>query len=413
VGRNVFFSANDGEHGQELWVSDGTADGILPLADIAPGINGSNPLNLTPVGSLLFFTANDTTHGRELWVSDGTAEGTQLVADINPGSMGSAPNHLIGFDNRLFFSANDGAKGVELWTSDGTLDGTELVGDINPGAGSSFPTGFTVVDQSLYFTANDGDRGTELWHIEGLPLTSEPDNSAVPEIVFEDFSNPANLVFNGDATPLGDRIRLTPSQKSQVGSVFYQEGFSIDANTSFETDFEFHIDNGQKKAGADGFVWVIQSSSAGSGAIGRGGGQLGYGGMAQSVGIEFDTYGGKYNPHDRGNSNHISLLRDGNVRAPLATATPEFDLNSGERAHAWITYDGLADQLEVFVSQTPQRPEQALLSANIALDSLLEDIAYVGFTAATGGRVDNHDILNWQMSWADPVGNNLISNSAI
>ena len=43
------------------------------------------PGNLTNVNGTLFFTANDGTHGYELWKSDGTAAGTVLVKDINPG----------------------------------------------------------------------------------------------------------------------------------------------------------------------------------------------------------------------------------------------------------------------------------------------------------------------------------------
>ena len=46
------------------------------------------PRNLTNVNGTLFFTADDGTNGRELWKSDGTAAGTVLVKDISPGSVG-------------------------------------------------------------------------------------------------------------------------------------------------------------------------------------------------------------------------------------------------------------------------------------------------------------------------------------
>ena len=42
------------------------------------------PSSLTGVGGRLFFTADDGTHGTELWRSDGTRAGTVLVKDINP-----------------------------------------------------------------------------------------------------------------------------------------------------------------------------------------------------------------------------------------------------------------------------------------------------------------------------------------
>ena len=37
---------------------------------------------------MLFFSADDGIHGNELWSSDGTADGTAMVKDINPASDG-------------------------------------------------------------------------------------------------------------------------------------------------------------------------------------------------------------------------------------------------------------------------------------------------------------------------------------
>ena len=56
-----------------------------------PGAASSYPSGLTDVGGTLFFTADDGSHGTELWKSDGTAAGTVLVKDIRPGAGGSYP----------------------------------------------------------------------------------------------------------------------------------------------------------------------------------------------------------------------------------------------------------------------------------------------------------------------------------
>ena len=40
---------------------------------------------LTNVSGTLYFSADDGRHGHELWRSDGTARGTRMVKDINPG----------------------------------------------------------------------------------------------------------------------------------------------------------------------------------------------------------------------------------------------------------------------------------------------------------------------------------------
>src|SRR4029078_3756905 len=95
----------------------------------------SGAARLTGVGRRLFFTAQDGTHGEELWTSDGTRAGTVLVKDINRDTASddrSAPSPLTGVGARFFFAADDGTHGRELWTSDGTRAGTVLVKDINP-----------------------------------------------------------------------------------------------------------------------------------------------------------------------------------------------------------------------------------------------------------------------------------------
>ena len=46
---------------------------------------------LTAVGGVVYFVANDGKHGLELWESNGTQLGTSLVADVNPGSPAPIP----------------------------------------------------------------------------------------------------------------------------------------------------------------------------------------------------------------------------------------------------------------------------------------------------------------------------------
>jgi ELWxxDGT repeat protein len=92
---------------------------------------GSGPSELTRLGTRLYFTADDGTSGSELWRTDGTRKGTTRVKDINPGEDDSDPTDFVRLGDRLYFRADDGTTGFELWRSDGTPRGTRLVKDIN------------------------------------------------------------------------------------------------------------------------------------------------------------------------------------------------------------------------------------------------------------------------------------------
>jgi ELWxxDGT repeat protein len=133
----VYFAADDGSNGVELWTSDGTASGTRMVADIGPGFVSSDPCYLTVSGNRLFFTASSPDAGTELWISDGTATGTIQVADIFAGSDTSAPRSLMEFNGNVYFGAYEPEHGAELWKSDGTATGTVLAAEFAPSAGSS------------------------------------------------------------------------------------------------------------------------------------------------------------------------------------------------------------------------------------------------------------------------------------
>ncbi len=204
LGNNYIFASGDADHGQELWISDGTAGGTQLLKDINPGTDGSYPANFVTFNNQLFFVADDGVHGRELWKTDGTSSGTALVSDLLSGGDGSNPSSFVVSGSKLFFIANgtdlwvyDGtnatyigtfditprnltdvngvlyfvattaSEGEELWKSDGTSNGTVLVKDILGGAGSSHPDDLCNVNGVLYFSADDGQNGRELWKSDG------------------------------------------------------------------------------------------------------------------------------------------------------------------------------------------------------------------------------------------------------
>jgi ELWxxDGT repeat protein len=132
------------------------------LTSWPPGVGDADPEGLTIVGDRLFFSAQDLEHGRELWVSDGTGTGSRLVKDIRPGAEGSSltsSTRIVPFGGRILFTANDGEHGAELWVSDGTESGTRLVKDICPGPESSDARWIATIGARAFFAAYQPERG--------------------------------------------------------------------------------------------------------------------------------------------------------------------------------------------------------------------------------------------------------------
>ena len=160
----LFLVADDGTYGEQLWKSDGTAAGTEPLTNSLLW-----PWELTAMNGALFFTADDGTNGYELWTSDGTPSGTKMVLDINGGGS-SSPAELTNVGGTLYFQAYAPASGGELWKSDGTAAGTALYADIDFAPTSSWPQNLTDVNGTLFFTANDAAwTGRELYTADGTP----------------------------------------------------------------------------------------------------------------------------------------------------------------------------------------------------------------------------------------------------
>ncbi len=226
VDGTLFFAADDGTRGMELWKADATGAGAVLVKDIRAG-GSSDPDWLTGVNGTLFFRASDGATGVELWKSDGTPAGTVLVRDINPGPADSNPAHLLAVGGRLFFTATDGTTGVELWTSDGTAAGTARVADIAPGLAGSVPSGLTSVDGRLYFRACGGPEPTScrLWTSDGTAAGTMP---VAPAVLPPAVSGPSAL------TRVGDRLFLAACDATRGCELWATDG--TEAGTALVKD---------------------------------------------------------------------------------------------------------------------------------------------------------------------------------
>ena len=100
------------------------------MKDIIPGSGQSVPLLLTNVNGVLFFVADDGVHGRELWASGLAAN--LLANDTDPDSptltatLGTGPANgslVFNADGTFTYRPNDGFTGTDTFTytvSDGT-----------------------------------------------------------------------------------------------------------------------------------------------------------------------------------------------------------------------------------------------------------------------------------------------------
>lgn len=103
------------------------------------------------------------------------------------------------------------------------------------------------------------------------------------------------------------RARLTPSNPSTIGSVWFRDEAPV--LNGFDTFFTFQISDHSKECifvkdqylsqmsyrtcnvhGADGFAFVIQHAPNTTATIGLNGGQIGFGGIPNSLAISFDTW---------------------------------------------------------------------------------------------------------------------------
>jgi ELWxxDGT repeat protein len=208
LGSTLYFSADDGLHGQELWKSAGTQESTKMVADLSPGplstypqilgsagsylyfaVQGENAIdlwrtdqfdqvqriisfssavqivsgqkNVSSWKNILFFIVQETSNNFMLWETEGTRATTRRLLETD------GIQNLTPTSSALFFSASLSPFGQELWRTDGTNAGTVLVKDINPGEASSFPEDLMFFGNFLIFSANDGLNGRQPWRTAG------------------------------------------------------------------------------------------------------------------------------------------------------------------------------------------------------------------------------------------------------
>ncbi len=270
----VYFAADDGVVGRELWRTDGTAAGTTLVKDfrVGPASASGSPSGFRVVADRLFFNAsNDTpTDGTSVvYVIDaggalqkatfagGTANGPLLGAvngkvllrqlenmNTNYGlyALGAAGTTFTkissGVDNigseevavlggKAYFDSATGANSAtEPWSTDGTPGGTSVLKEVRPGVEGSGPRDFLATTERVYFTADDGTHGRELWSTTGT--------EAGTALVYEHHPLSTGTGFQDDAQVNGDTLYYLPDDPGTGGEVWRTKGTA--ATTSVVSD---------------------------------------------------------------------------------------------------------------------------------------------------------------------------------
>ena len=184
----------------------------------------------------------------------------------------------------------------------------------------------------------------------------------------------------------------------QSGSIFSQTTLNA---TDFSTVFSFRITGSTGasdtiEVGGDGFAFVVQSVSS---SVGGAGGGLGFEGISNAVGVEFDLFDNTAfgENQDDTSTNHIGINTNGSVASLLTADVLDSRFDNENLWTSWIDYDGIT--LEVRASEDGMRPVDPLLAFDLDIPGIIgQSDAFVGFTAGTGGAVANFDMVSWRYS---------------
>ena len=217
-------------------------------------------------------------------------------------------------------------------------------------------------------------------------------------------------------------LRLTDAVANQRGSTWFTTAQPV--TKSWNTTFQFTL-SGAPATQGDGFAFVVQNN--GLTALGGFGSGLGYGtrffdpcpvegscvpagsdsGIPSSLAIEFDTYQNAWDPDNQ----HIAIQSCGtSANSPnhsdscfIAEASTAVPFANGLSHTVRISYtpptcsEGSCPPT-LFVYLDEATHPTPVLAAYVNIDSKLNldgTSAYVGFTAATRGAFEAHDISAW------------------
>jgi ELWxxDGT repeat protein len=146
----LYFSADDGIHGDELYQHDLNTGVTELVANLRPYEDGNGISTILAFDGKIYFNARDGIGNNfYLYVYDPQDGSVQRLMDAN-GIEVEAPENLYAFNGKMIFAAEFNGIDTELGLYDPVANTVEILADINEN-GSSYPNFFTEYDGKLWF----------------------------------------------------------------------------------------------------------------------------------------------------------------------------------------------------------------------------------------------------------------------
>lgn len=204
--------------GYELFF--GRADGTLIGWDLNPGSAHSLPRYFMEHAGELFFVADDGSHGQELWKLASGAAAPELVADLVPGPTSSAVRGLISADDGLYFTVTGAATGVGLWRSQGVPGDPVAVPDLTPAPGITNPRTIARLGGGVLLKAETAGVGAQPYLATAAGIVPVPGwDSSVALVMQYVASKPLERLIGGHMV-----LRAYTASSGEEFAVFDHDG---------------------------------------------------------------------------------------------------------------------------------------------------------------------------------------------
>jgi ELWxxDGT repeat protein len=229
VGSTLFFAADDGVNGFELWKTDGTAGGTTLVHDLEPGSGGAFIERITAFAGGVVYVAKTNGVARELWWSDGTPTGLVQITNLTVPNFTSIFTEMHVSGNLLFFAAVEHTVGMEIFVTDGSPASVTLLADMAPGIKNADPFQYIDYGGLTYVTIKSTHtQNTELWKTDGTPAGTSLVMELGPAIL------PPNWTV-GEMIEVGGKLVFSAMTDALGGELWISDG--TPAGTQVLTDF--------------------------------------------------------------------------------------------------------------------------------------------------------------------------------